>query len=125
MHNLEPERQAEIAAETLAVLRHPDFAPIFGPGSRPEVPVVGLLDGQVLSGRIDRILVTPDSVLIVDFKTNRPPPAAAAEVPLAYLDQLSAYARALAAIYPGRAIRCALVWTDGARLMPIELPDRQ
>ncbi len=49
----------------------------------------------------------------------RPPPLEEAEVPDAYLDQLAAYRAAVAAIYPGREVRCALLWTEGPRLMPI------
>ncbi|MEI9982590.1 MAG: PD-(D/E)XK nuclease family protein [Aliidongia sp.] len=101
-HGLDPEEQDQIARETLAVLRHPDFAPLFGPGSRAEVPVVGLIDGKALSGRIDRLVVTGDEVLIIDYKTNRPPPITAAEVAPAYREQLAAYRAALERIYPGK-----------------------
>jgi ATP-dependent helicase/nuclease subunit A len=118
-HGLDPEEQDAIARETLAVLRHADFAPLFGPGSRAEVPVVGLIDGKALSGRIDRLVVTGDSVLIVDYKTNRPPPATAADVAPAYVEQLSAYRAALEHIYPGKRVRTVLLWTDGPTLMEI------
>ena len=56
------------------MLAHPEFAPLFGPGSQAEVPVVGLVGGRALSGQIDRLVVTADRVLIVDYKTLRPPP---------------------------------------------------
>ncbi len=118
-HGLDPEEQDQIARETLAVLRHPDFAPLFGPGSRAEVPVVGLIDGKALSGRIDRLVVTGDEVLIVDYKTNRPPPLDAAEVAPAYVEQLAAYRAALERIYPGKRVRTVLLWTDGPRVMEV------
>ena len=111
--------QQAIAAETLAILKHPDFAPLFGPGSEAEVPVVGLVGGRAVSGRIDRLLVTADSVLIVDYKTMRPVPADESQVPAAYLEQLGAYRAALGGVYPGKAIRCALLWTEGPSLMAI------
>ncbi len=66
-------------------------------------------------------MVTPERVLIVDFKTNRPAPTMLAEVPRDYLAQLAVYRRALSALYPGRAVDAALLWTDGPRLM--EIPD--
>ncbi len=119
VHGLGPREQEEMLRETLAVLDHPEFAAIFGPGSQAEVPVVGLLGSKALAGQIDRLVVTEDAVLIVDYKTLRPPPQSEAEVPPAYLEQLAAYAMAMAAIYPGRPVRCALLWTDGPRLMPI------
>ena len=53
------------------------------------------------------------------YKTLRPPPQDEAQVPAAYLDQLAAYRAAIAVIYPGRAVRCALLWTEGPRLMPV------
>jgi len=62
-------------------------------------------------------------VLVVDFKTMRPPPAIEAEVAPVYLRQLALYQAALRRIYPGREIRCALLWTEGPRLMPIS-PER-
>ncbi|MGB8841570.1 MAG: PD-(D/E)XK nuclease family protein, partial [Aliidongia sp.] len=119
IHGLDPEEQDQIARETLAILHHPDFAPLFGPGSRAEVPVVGLIDGKALSGRIDRLVVTENEVMIIDYKTNRPPPATVAEVAPVYLDQLAAYRAALERIYPGKRVRTVLLWTDGARLMEV------
>ncbi len=111
--------QAEIGAEVAAVLDDPDFAAIFGPGSQAEVPVVGLLGERVVSGQVDRLVVTDEAVLVVDYKTNRPPPRRVDEVAPAYLRQMAAYRAALACVYPGRAIRCALLWTDGPTLMPL------
>ncbi|MGB8182298.1 MAG: PD-(D/E)XK nuclease family protein, partial [Stellaceae bacterium] len=114
---LAPAEQKDIAAETLAVLAAPEFAPLFGPGSEAEVPVVGLVGERAVSGRIDRLLVTESEVAIVDYKTMRPVPSTEAEVPEAYLDQLAAYRTALAHVYPGKTVRCALLWTEGPKLM--------
>ncbi|WP_343713264.1 double-strand break repair helicase AddA [Inquilinus sp.] len=119
-HGRDEAEQAEIVATTLAVLDQPGFEPLFGPGSRAEVPVVGLVEGRALSGQIDRLVVTPESVLVVDYKTNRPPPVSIESVPRAYLVQMAAYRAALRLVYPGRTVRCALLWTEGPRLM--ELP---
>ena len=122
-HGLSTEEQDEIRRGTLAVLGHPDFAAIFEPGSQAEVPVVGLVEGHALSGQIDRLVVEKDRVLVVDFKTLRPPPATEAEAAPIYLRQLALYRAALGRIYPEREIRCALLWTEGPRLMPIS-PER-
>jgi ATP-dependent helicase/nuclease subunit A len=122
-HRLPEEAQDEIRRETLAVLDHPDFAPLFGPGSQAEVPLVGLIGGHAVSGQIDRLVVAGNRVLIVDYKTLRPPPATEAEVAPVYLRQLAVYSAALERIYPGRDIRCALLWTEGPRLMPVS-PER-
>ena len=118
--NLSVKQQAEIAGEVAAVLADPAWGAIFGPGSRAEVPVVGMVGERIISGQVDRLLITDGEVLIVDFKTNRPPPKTQAEVAPLYLRQMAAYRAALACIYPKRKIRCALLWTDVPRLMPLE-----
>ena len=114
--------RAEIVRETLAILRHPEFAPIFGPDSQAEVPLTGLLgQTQLISGQIDRLLVRNGQIFIVDYKTNRPPPARAVDVPQQYYEQMRGYARALSRVYPDRAIKCALIWTDGPVMMPLDI----
>jgi ATP-dependent helicase/nuclease subunit A len=123
---LEAKIRAQIIAETLAVLAHPELSALFGPDSRAEVPIVATLprpDGAGpplrLTGKIDRLVHTGRAVLIVDYKTNRPPPRRVAEVAETYLLQLAAYRLGVAAIFPGLEIRAALLWTDGARIMEI------
>jgi ATP-dependent helicase/nuclease subunit A len=125
MHALGDAEQEEICRETLAVLSEPDLAALWGPEAQAEVSVVGLIPGSstgsehALSGQIDRLVVTPEQVLIVDFKTLRPAPASEDDVPALYLQQLATYRAAIARIYPDRRVDCALLWTDGPRLMPI------
>jgi ATP-dependent helicase/nuclease subunit A len=110
-----------LANETLAVIDHPDFRAAFASNSRAEIAIVADLPefGRV-NGRIDRLAVTDDEVLAIDFKTNRPPPARAQDVSAIYLAQMALYRAALARIFPDRRIACALVWTEGPSLM--ELP---
>jgi ATP-dependent helicase/nuclease subunit A len=108
------------------VIAEPEFAPLFGPGCVAEAPIVGRVGDHVISGQVDRLVVTGDAVFILDYKTQRPVPAAPADAPRAYIAQMAAYRRALQAIYPDRSIRCCLVWTDGPSLMelPADLLDR-
>ncbi|HEU4839411.1 MAG TPA: double-strand break repair helicase AddA [Micavibrio sp.] len=118
---LPPQMQKSIADEVMAILEDKTFGSIFGPGSMAEIPVTGFLNGKTLiSGQIDRVLITGEDILIVDFKTNRPPPDNAKDVPPAYLRQMKIYADLMREIYPGRTVRTALLWTDGARLMEID-----
>jgi ATP-dependent helicase/nuclease subunit A len=123
VHGLARDARESIASETLAVLDDPEFATLFGPGSRAEVPVVGLIGNRALAGQIDRLVVGDEAVLIVDYKTLRPAPRSEAEVPALYVEQLAAYAAAIKAIYPGKEVCAALLWTDGPRLMPVS-PER-
>jgi ATP-dependent helicase/nuclease subunit A len=82
--------------------------------------------GSVIGGLVDRLAVLPDRILIADYKTNRAPPASLARVPVLYLRQMAAYRAVLQAIFPGRPVTCALVWTEGVRVMalPESLLDR-
>jgi ATP-dependent helicase/nuclease subunit A len=66
-------------------------------------------------------LVTEKEVLVIDYKTNRPPPKSLEDAPVLYLKQMAAYRAVLYAIYPQHKVKCALLWTDGPFLMP--LPD--
>ena len=115
----------EIVETVLQTLAAPDMAEIFSPDARAEAAIIGTAtgwpDGTVINGRVDRLLVTPDRVLIVDIKTDRPPPADADGVDEAYLRQMAAYRSVLETAWPDRRVECAIVWTDGPRLMP--LPD--
>jgi len=110
-----------IAAEALAILRHPELAPAFGPNSRAEVPLTGLIGDSVVGGLVDRLAVLPDRVLVVDYKTNRHAPECAEDTPVMYLRQMAAYRVVLRGVFPDRAVRCALVWTRAARIAM--LPD--
>ncbi len=114
-----------LAAEVLAVLRHPELGVLFGPGSRAEVPLSGTIGTQVIGGLIDRLAITPGRVWVADYKTNRNPPASAAHTPMLYLRQMAAYRALLAEIFPESEICCVLVWTVGARAdqLPASLLD--
>jgi len=116
-------QRAEMTGAALSVLQDSRFAEVFGPGSRAEVAIAGSADalpsGLKISGRIDRLVVLPDRVLVADFKTNRPSPVQVEDTDPAYLRQMAIYAAVLAEVFPGRTIEAALVWTDGPKLMPI------
>ena len=117
--NLAAEARDALIDEVLGILDDSSFAPLFAPGSRAEVSLTGVVGGRVISGQVDRLVVTDREVLIVDFKTGREPPVSEDEVAPQYLRQMAAYRAAVAAIYPDRAVRCALLWTGGPVLMPL------
>jgi ATP-dependent helicase/nuclease subunit A len=122
-HELAPAQIEAIAGEVLAVMDNPDFAKVFATGSRAEVAVTARLQTAhgpaVLSGQIDRLAVCNDEVVIVDYKTNRPPPQSIKGADPAYIHQLAAYRAALMAIYPGRVVRAGLLWTNTAVFMEV------
>jgi len=116
-HGLTPAMQAELASEVLAVLADPDFAPVFSAEARAEAPLAGRIGARIVVGRVDRLIVMPERVLVLDYKTDRPPPADAAATDPAYLSQMALYTALLQAIFPRHSIAAALLWTHAPRLM--------
>ena len=121
--DLTGDQRAEMVEAAIGVLDDDRFAAVFGPGSRPEVAVAGqakaLPSGMAVGGRLDRLVVEQDRVLVVDFKTNRPSPARIEDADPAYITQMAAYAAVLAEAFPDHRIEAALVWTDGPKLMAV------
>jgi ATP-dependent helicase/nuclease subunit A len=113
---LTPQRRARTVAEVKALLEKPDLAELFAAGALAEVPVAGTItlangETRAVSGQIDRLAVTPDSVLIADFKTTARPPATVEAMQATTLAQLGAYRALVGEIYPGRRIRTLAIYT--------------
>ncbi len=114
--------RAELAGAALGVLADARFAELFGPEALAEAPIAAVVaGGHVVSGTADRLLVTEDRVLVVDFKTGRRAPAALDDVPPYHVRQMAAYVAALEVVFPGRRIAAGLLYTAGPVLFA--LPD--
>ena len=116
-----------LAGQVLSLIADSRFAPVFAPGSRAEVSIVGRVDRPaqartLVSGQIDRLVVNPSEVLIVDYKINHAPPRMPADAPTAYIRQLALYRAVLTKLYPQVPIRAALLWTETPELMEISAP---
>lgn len=105
------------------LLDDPRFEIVFSHQSRAEVSVGGtlILNGEArsISGKIDRLAVTDTHVLIVDYKTNRPPPRKLNDVPESHIAQLALYRAILTPLYPNRTIEAALIYTEGPHFITI------
>jgi ATP-dependent helicase/nuclease subunit A len=120
---LDLEQRQKITELVMVLLDDAQFSGLFLPGSRAEVPIVGFVKVGAktmrISGQIDRLAVTQTSILIADFKTNRPAPRRIEEVPPSYQRQLALYRAVLAKLYPDRTVRAALIWTEVPDLMEL------
>jgi ATP-dependent helicase/nuclease subunit A len=117
--------QNEIARQVFTILDEQNFAEVFAPGSRPEVPIVGRIahdgpDAIAVAGQVDRLIITSDAVLIADYKTDSFVPSGPEEVPPPYINQLALYRAVLTRIYSDKTMRAALIFTNGPSL--IEVP---
>ncbi len=117
--DLDAPARTEMLSRAMAVIAQPQWAQLFSPAALAEAPLAAIVGGQVIAGTADRLLVLPQSVLVVDYKTARRPPAGLADMPAATLRQMAAYAAALAAIYPGRPVEAAVLYTQTPQLIAI------
>jgi ATP-dependent helicase/nuclease subunit A len=116
--------RAALSAQTIGLIADARFAPLFAPGSRAEVPLVGRIarPGQsplAVSGQIDRLIMAGGEILIADYKTNHAPPREIGAVPQSYRQQLALYRALLQRLYPGKSVRAALIWTETPEIMEI------
>jgi ATP-dependent helicase/nuclease subunit A len=115
---------AEALAEARRALDSPALAFVFAGDTLAEVDITAslpALDGARIHGSIDRLVLRPESVLAVDFKTNAAVPDDPDTVPDGLLRQMGAYAAALKQVFPDRKVETAILWTRTAQLM--YLPD--
>ncbi|KAJ57227.1 hypothetical protein ACMU_01665 [Actibacterium mucosum KCTC 23349] len=119
--NLPPELADAALADAVALLDNPKLSQVFGPDSRAEVPLTAMLSelGEQIMGAVDRLIVTPEKVTAVDFKSNRITPDSPKAVPEGILRQMGAYAVALRKIFPDRDVETAILWTRPGNLMPL------
>ena len=110
---------AQRLAEARVVLTDPALEPLFRADALAEVAVTGDLSGQRISGTIDRLLVAPDYILAIDYKSNRAIPERPEDVPEGLLRQMGAYHAILSQIYPHRRVEVAILWTGAPRLMQL------
>ncbi len=122
-HEVPADDAEALLRPVLALLDDPRFGAVFAPGSRAEVDLAGRIatagEPATVAGRIDRLAVTAERVLIVDFKTNRPPPKRLEDVPPVYVNQLALYRVVLRQLYPERIVDAGLLWTETPALMEV------
>jgi ATP-dependent helicase/nuclease subunit A len=83
---------------------------LWQPHGLSEVSLIGHGEHEIISGRIDRLVLMPEEIFVVDFKTDKNPPSF---VPLAYERQLFLYQKVLSALYQ-KPIHCGILWTETA-----------
>lgn len=118
------DERAALTEQVITIIESKTFAPLFAADSRAEVSIAGRVPRRgrapaLVSGQVDRLVVTREEILVVDYKTNHAPPISAADAPPTYVRQLALYRDVLARLYPGKPVHCALLWTETASMMKI------
>ena len=116
--------QENILETVLTVIDGPEFSDLFGSNSKAEVPLIGTVEmahgPEIVAGQVDRLIVRDDEVLVVDYKSMRPPPKSKGGVPEVYLRQMAAYRAVLRGIWPNRQVKCAMLWTENPSIMVLD-----
>lgn len=115
------DQHERLGKKAISILERPELAPYFGANSRPEVlfRLPAERDGVpiTLSGRMDRMVVDEAGVTVVDYKSDAAVPAEPGGVAGNYLTQLGLYALVAGQLFPGQAVRAAILWTQLESLM--------
>lgn len=111
----------EVEETVLSIAQNSMLSFIFASGSHGEVPVAGMIQGNYVMGRIDRLVITEEEVWVIDYKSDEIVPASVALIPAAYLKQISLYAQLIGPVYLKKKLRAAILWTCDPSLMEISL----
>ena len=117
--DMDEAEHGELLGRAARVLDDPRWSAIFSPQALAEAPIAAVVGETVIAGTVDRLLITPDRILVVDFKTGTHVPADADAVPIAYQRQLARYAAALGTIFPDRPVQAALLYTHAPLLIEL------
>jgi ATP-dependent helicase/nuclease subunit A len=112
---LVPPDDAALVDEVIALIDHPDLAWLWAADALTEVDITADIPkiGRI-HGAIDRLIIGPDKITAIDYKSNRLVPDTAAQTPIGLQRQLAAYQRALQQIYPNHIVDAGILWThDG------------
>ena len=125
-HKLLPQETAldtcEIYQKAVNVLETSELEFLFTPDALTEVNIcakVPELNNETIYGAIDRLIVQDNTVLAVDFKSNKTVPDNPNDVPKGLLRQMGAYVSALKQIYPDHSVESAILWTETAGFMSL------
>ncbi|MHA1540110.1 MAG: double-strand break repair helicase AddA [Alphaproteobacteria bacterium] len=117
--NIPEKERVEMLSNVLNLMDNAEYAACFGVGSRAEVSLEGFVDGQKVTGQIDRLLVTDEKVYIIDYKTGHSSPETAADIPPIYINQMRVYKTLVSQLYPEKNISCALLWVEALKIIAI------
>jgi len=120
---LSSNQREEILNKVFSVFSDERFKGFFEGEAQAEVSLAGRLDiksgNMLVTGQIDRLIVSENLVTILDYKTNRQVPQTFEEAPQEYITQLALYRDLVGRIYKNRKIISALLWTQTPELMVI------
>ena len=82
-----------------------------------EIPIEYRRQNQTVYGVIDRLVVGPEQVTLVDYKTHRLDDADIEQLGTHYRPQLELYREGVQRLWPNHSVRACLLLTHGCRLV--------
>jgi len=92
-----------------------------------EIPILYLQDKHQVYGLIDRLLIYPDKIQIIDYKTHRleNPEQLPQDLAQDYQQQMAYYATGLRKIYLDHTIEAFLLLTHTQQIQPVDLENEK
>ncbi len=112
------DERLDMVNKVTEIMDNPKFKEFFGDKSKAEVSIIGLIDDKSFSGKIDRLAVLNDKVVVIDYKTGKPS-TSYADIPPAYKEQMRIYKQLLEKVFSDKKIETFLLWTENTSLMEV------
>lgn len=117
-------QRQQLLNTVFGIFSDPRFIPLFEGDAKAEVSLAGRLDvksgSMLVTGQIDRLIVSQKNVTVLDYKTNRHVPQSLDEIPDEYITQLALYRELVSRIYSDKSVISALLWTQTPELTIID-----
>ncbi|MDY6979839.1 MAG: 3'-5' exonuclease, partial [Pseudomonadota bacterium] len=111
--------------EALQVFQAPQLDSVFRPAAevqcRNELPLLYRQGGRTVNGIIDRLLIEPGRIQLIDYKTHRAALEDPAAVAASYAPQMRLYAEGLRQLWPDHELQVSLLFTATAQLWPMQV----
>ena len=85
-----------------------------------ELKVSKKLQDYVISGAIDLVIISSNTIYVIDYKTDKSISLNALEIKEAYIRQMAIYKKMIESLYPNFSVKCYLAWTHKPSLTEID-----
>ena len=103
------------------ILNNKEYSAFFGADSKAEFQIAGNVEGELISGQLDRIVFAKDEIIILDYKNTLKDYKTQQELPKGYVTQLELYKKLIQNLYPKTRIKTYILITSYLNLIEITI----
>lgn len=107
---VDPQKKMDLLDLVQRTLENPEFKELLDLPCLKEMPIMGTIDGKLVKGQIDRVVIEEDCLTIIDYKSDQIYPKKPEDIPPKYVAQLKAYETLMRPLYPNKEIVCKILW---------------